>query len=44
MENILINFLAYALVFIIVGALVVAASFVGIQWRKAKNAKAGLRD
>lgn len=44
MENIVMNFLAYALVFIIVGTLAVTASLIGIKWRKAKDAKAGFRD
>lgn len=35
-----IYFLAYAIVFVIVAALVVAACFVGIKWRKSKDAKA----
>ena len=37
-----IYFLAYAIVFILVAALVVAACFVGIRWRKSKDAKAAL--
>lgn len=37
-----IYFLAYAIVFVIVAALVVAACFVGIKWRKSKDAKAAL--
>ena len=37
-----VNFLAYAIVFVIVAALVVAACFVGIKWRKSKDAKAAL--
>jgi len=36
------NFLAYAIVFVIVAALVVAACFIGIKWRKSKDAKAAL--
>lgn len=36
------NFLAYAIVFVIVAALVVAACFIGIKWRKSKDAKAVL--
>lgn len=35
-----LNFLAYAIVFIFVAVLVVAACFVGIKWRKSKDAKA----
>ncbi len=35
-----LNFLAYATVFIIVAVLVGAACFVGIRWRKSKDAKA----
>lgn len=35
-----LNFLAYAIVFIIAGALAVAACFIGIRWRKSKDAKA----
>ena len=36
------NFLAYAIVFVIVAALAVAACFIGIKWRKSKDAKAVL--
>lgn len=39
-----LNFLAYAIVFILVTALVVAACFVGIKWRKSKDAKASLEN
>lgn len=39
-----LNFLAYAIVFIIVAALAVAACFVGIRWRKSKDAKAALEN
>lgn len=39
-----INFLAYAIVFMIVVVLVVAACFIGITWRKSKDAKIGLDD
>lgn len=39
-----LNFLAYAIVFIIIAALVVAACFVGIRWRKSKDAKAALEN
>ena len=35
-----LNFLAYAIVFILVAALVVAACLIGIRWRKSKDAKA----
>lgn len=35
-----LNFLAYAIVFVLVAALVVAACFIGIKWRKSKDAKA----
>lgn len=35
-----LNFLAYAIVFIFVAALAVAACFAGIRWRKSKDAKA----
>ncbi len=35
-----VNFLAYAIVFVIVAVLVVAACFIGIKWRKSKDAKA----
>ncbi len=34
------NFLAYAIVFVMVAALVVAACFIGVKWRKSKDAKA----
>lgn len=34
-----LNFLAYAIVFILVAALVVAACLIGIRWRKSKDAK-----
>ena len=34
------NFLAYAIVFVIAPALVVAACLIGIKWRKSKDAKA----
>ena len=37
-----LNFLAYAIVFVLAAALVVAACFVGIRWRKSKDAKAAL--
>ena len=37
-----VNFLAYAIVFVIVAALAVAACFIGIKWRKSKDAKAAL--
>lgn len=37
-----IYFLAYAIVFILVSVLVIAACFVGIKWRKTKDAKAAL--
>lgn len=39
-----IYFLAYAIVFILVAALAVAACFIGIKWRKSKDAKAALED
>ena len=35
-----LNFLAYAFVFILIVLLVVAACFIGIKWRKSKDAKA----
>lgn len=35
-----LNFLAYAIVFVLVAVLVVAACFIGIKWRKNKDAKA----
>ena len=35
-------FLAYAIVFIFTAALVLAACFVGIRWRKSKDAKEAL--
>lgn len=35
-----LNFLAYAILFVIAAALVVAACFIGIKWRKSKDAKA----
>ncbi len=35
-----LNFLAYAIVFVIIAALAVAACFIGIKWRKNKDAKA----
>lgn len=35
-----LSFLAYAIVFVIVAALAVAACFIGIRWRKSKDAKA----
>lgn len=35
-----IYFLAYAIVFILVAGLVVAACFAGVKWRKSKDAKA----
>lgn len=35
-----LNFLAYAIVFVLVAALVVVACFIGIKWRKSKDAKA----
>lgn len=38
----LINFLAYAILFMIITVLVVVATFIGIKWRKSKNVKAGL--
>lgn len=34
-----LNFLAYAIVFVLVAALVVVACFIGIKWRKSKDAK-----
>ncbi len=37
-----LNFLAYAIVFVLVAALIVAACFVGIWWRKSKDAKEAL--
>lgn len=37
-----INLLAYAIVFILVAALVVIACLIGIRWRKASDAKAAL--
>lgn len=37
-----LSFLAYAIVFIIVAALAVAACFIGIKWRKSKDAKAAV--
>lgn len=37
-----LNFLAYAIVFIIVAALAVAACTIGIKWRKSKDAKMAL--
>lgn len=37
-----LNFLAYAIVFIIVAALAAAACFIGIKWRKSKDAKAAM--
>ena len=37
-----LNFLAYAIVFIIVAALIVAACMIGIKWRKSKDAKAAV--
>lgn len=39
-----LSFLAYAIVFIIVAALAVAACFIGIKWRKSKDAKAALEN
>lgn len=36
------NFLAYAIVFLFVAALAVAACFIGIKWRKSKDAKAAM--
>ena len=36
------SFLAYAIVFVIAAALVVAACFIGIKWRKSKDAKAAM--
>lgn len=39
-----LSFLAYAIVFVIVAALAVAACFIGIKWRKSKDAKAALED
>ncbi len=35
-----LNFLAYAIVFILVAVLAVIACFIGIKWRKSKDAKA----
>ncbi len=35
-----LNFLAYAIVFILVAVLAVTACFIGIKWRKSKDAKA----
>lgn len=37
-----LNFLAYAIVFIIIAALAILACFIGIKWRKSKDAKAAL--
>lgn len=37
-----LNFLAYAIVFILIAALAVAACFIGIRWRKSKDAKQAL--
>ena len=34
-----LHFLAYAFVFILIVALVVLACFIGIKWRKSKDAK-----
>lgn len=36
------SFLAYAIVFVIVAALAVAACFIGIKWRISKDAKTAL--
>lgn len=36
----MLHFLAYAFVFVLIAALCVAACFVGIKWRKNKDAKA----
>ncbi len=38
-----LHFLAYAIVVVIVGALVTIGSFIGIKWRKSKDAKGGAR-
>lgn len=37
-----LNFLAYAIVFVIVAALAALACFIGIKWRKSKDAKMAL--
>lgn len=34
-----IHFLAYAILFVIAIALVILACFIGIKWRKSKDAK-----
>lgn len=34
-----LHFLAYAFVFVLIVALVVLACFIGIKWRKSKDAK-----
>ncbi|MEY8522935.1 hypothetical protein AALA90_07900 [Lachnospiraceae bacterium 38-10] len=39
-----IYFLAYAIVFVLVAVLVVAACFIGVKWRKNKDAKMMLTD
>lgn len=39
-----LNFLAYAIVFIFITALVFAACLTGIRWRKSKDAKAALEN
>ncbi len=36
------NFLAYAIVFILIVLLALLACFIGIRWRKSKDAKAAL--
>lgn len=35
----LLNFAAYAIVFVLIAALVILACFIGIKWRKNKDAK-----
>ena len=38
-----LHFLAYGIVFVIVGGLVTIGSFIGIKWRKSKDAKGSAR-
>ncbi len=38
-----LHFLAYGIVVVIVAALVTAGCFIGIKWRKSKDAKGGAR-
>lgn len=47
MENLILfvnAFLSYLLIFVLIVALVIAACFIGVKWRKSKDAKAALAE